>query len=386
MVRSRSGSGSLLSRQHAYCEISVSGPLPTFVDGAANGRKERPFHKKGISDIKAKQSPIYVVSIGLQMAEGSSGMRDLFWHTIAGRFALVAVLLAAATVSEAGSLVTAIQQDDLSQVEQEISNGADVTEEDMFLGAPIVLAAIRGNAKIVELLLEHGALVQIEDHVIGTPLHAAAFNGHLDVVKILIEHGSNIEAERASNGETPLHAAAEGGNREVVRLLISLGGNVNARSKDKYGPIHSAAASEHFDVVELLLANGAAPRPVDPVAPLLDSADPVEGARLFRGSCASCHSTAKGGPNQSGPNLWDIVKRQRASVSDFEYSSALLRRGGTWTYESLNSFLARPTDFIPGTKMTFSAATPTVEDRHKRAHLIAYLRQLSDEPATLPTP
>ena len=351
-----------------------------------NGRKEWAFHENGIAATMVYQLPIYVVSIGLQKAEGSNAMKDLLLYTVTRRFALVAVLLAAATVSEAGSLLTAIQQDDLSQVEQEIANGADVTQEDMFLGAPIVLAAILGNAKIVELLLEHGALVQIEDHVIGTPLHAAAVNGHLNVVKILIEHGSNIEAERASNGETPLHAAAEGGNREVVSLLISLGADVNARSRDKYGPIHSAAASEHFDVVELLLAKGAAPRPVDPVAPLMDSADPVEGARLFRGSCASCHSTEKGEPNQSGPNLWDIVERQRASVSDFDYSSALIRRGGAWTYESLNAFMARPTDFIPGTRMTFSAATPTVEDRHKRAHIIAYLLQLSDEPAVLPIP
>jgi cytochrome c len=121
------------------------------------------------------------------------------------------------------------------------------------------------------------------------------------------------------------------------------------------------------------------------IAPLMDSADPVEGASLFKGFCAACHSTDKGGSNQTGPNLWDIVERQKASLSDFDYSSALVRRGGAWTYESLNAFIARPTDFIPGTRMTFSAATPPIQDRHKRAHIISYLRQLSDEPAALPT-
>jgi ankyrin repeat protein len=151
----------------------------------------------------AYELPISVVSIGLQKVEGFNAMNDILLYSIARRFALVTVLLAAATVCEAGSLLTAIQEDDLSQVEQEIANGADVTEEDMFLGAPIVLAAILGNVQIVELLLDQGALVQIEDHVSGTPLHAAAINGHLSVVKILIEHGSNIEAKRASNGETP---------------------------------------------------------------------------------------------------------------------------------------------------------------------------------------
>ena len=130
-------------------------------------------------------------------------MDDNLLYSIARRVDLAAAFLASATATEAGSLIEAIEKDDLSQVEQEIANGADVTEEDMFLGAPIVLAAILGNVQIVELLLDQGALVQIEDHVSGTPLHAAAINGHLNVVKILIEHGSNIEAKRASNGETP---------------------------------------------------------------------------------------------------------------------------------------------------------------------------------------
>ena len=72
---------------------------------------------------------------------------------ITRQLAFAAVLLASATAGEAGSLIEAIEKDDLSQVEQEIANGADVTEEDMFLGPLIVLAAIRGNAQIVELLL-----------------------------------------------------------------------------------------------------------------------------------------------------------------------------------------------------------------------------------------
>jgi cytochrome c len=138
-------------------------------------------------------------------------------------------------------------------------------------------------------------------------------------------------------------------------------------------------------VVEILLAKGAVPRPVDPVAPLMDSADPVEGARLFRGFCARCHSTEKGGPNQTGPNLWDIVERQRASLSDFDYSSALVRSGGAWTYESLNAYIARPTDFVPGTTMVVFAGMSAVQDHQKRAHIISYLRQLSDEPAALPS-
>lgn len=320
-------------------------------------------------------------------------MDDNLLYSIVRRVVLVAAFLASTTATEAGSLIEAIEKDDLSQVEQEIANGADVTEEDMFLGPAIVLAAIRGNAQIVELLLDHGALVQTEDYNSGTPLHAAAVNGHLNVVEILIKHGANIDAVRASNGETPMHAAAEGGNGEIVELLISLGADVNARSSGNYGPIdsfasygpiHSAALSDHLEVVDLLRAYGASPRPIDPVAPLLNLADPEEGAKIFGSSCGQCHTADKGGPNRLGPNLWGLVGRKRASLSDFDYSSALIRHGGAWTYETINAFIASPTDFIPGTKMI--AFARTAPDRHERAHIIAYLRQLSDNPAPLPSP
>lgn len=297
--------------------------------------------------------------------------------------ALLVAVFTAATATQASSLITAIQQDDLTQVEQEIAEGADVTEEDMFLGSPITLAVIRGNSKIVELLLRHGAPLDGDDYASGTPLHAAAANGHLNIVEILIEHGADVYSARSSNGETPLHAAAEGGNIRVVELLISKGAQVNARSADKYGPIHSAAAAEHFDIVELLLAKGAAPQPIDPVIPLLKAADPVEGARIFGGKCGQCHNVEKNGPNQAGPNLWEIVGRQRAVFSEFDYSTALIRQGGVWTYETLNAFIARPTDFLPGTKMI--AMYPAVEDPQERAHIIAYLRQLSDALVALPT-
>lgn len=301
---------------------------------------------------------------------------------ITRQLVFAAVLLASATASQAGPLHTAIQQGDLGQVRQEIANGADVTEEELFLGAPLLLAVIGGNAQIVELLISHGASVQIEDHASGTPLHAAAANGHLGVVEILIKRGANIDAVRASNGETPMHAAAKGGNGEIVELLISLGADVNARSSDNYGPIHSAAASDHLEVVELLRAHGASPPPIDPVTPLMHLADPEEGGRLFGGFCAECHTTDKGGPNITGPNLWGIVGRTRASLPGFDYSSALTRRGGAWTYETLNAFIAMPTDFIPGTKMDGFFRTGL--DRRKRAHIIAYLRKLSDNPAPLP--
>ena len=51
-------------------------------------------------------------------------------------------------------------------------------------------------------------------------------------------------------------------------------------------------------------------------------------------------------------------------------------KGGTWTYDDLNKFLASPKAFVPGTAMGFAGIPKDSE----RADVIAYLRSLSDKP------
>jgi cytochrome c len=130
-------------------------------------------------------------------------------------------------------------------------------------------------------------------------------------------------------------------------------------------------------------AAAAAPT-VEPVSPLLASADPAKGEKVFK-KCQACHTGEEGGPNKVGPNLWNIVNRPVASHEGFKYSSAMTEfaAGGTvWDYEHLNLFTHKPKDEVPGTAMGF-AGLPKVQDR---AELIAYLRTLSSDPAPLPDP
>ena len=52
----------------------------------------------------------------------------------------------------------------------------------------------------------------------------------------------------------------------------------------------------------------------------------------------------------------------------------------TWSPETVNEFLTRPSQFIPGNRMVFIG----VGKPKDRANLIAYLRSHSDSPAPLP--
>ena len=119
---------------------------------------------------------------------------------------------------------------------------------------------------------------------------------------------------------------------------------------------------------------------VEPIDGLLASANAENGTTVAK-KCATCHTFESGGPNKIGPNLYDVVNRKIASHEGFSYSSALQDKASeTWTYEHLNSFIAKPKDWAPGTKMGF-AGLRKAEDR---ADLILYLRSLSASPAALP--
>lgn len=111
----------------------------------------------------------------------------------------------------------------------------------------------------------------------------------------------------------------------------------------------------------------------------------VEAGKAQSAKCQSCHNLDKGGPNQTGPNLWGVVGRHPGSHPGFAYSGAMTDFGAknpAWDYQHLFDFLKSPQQHIPGTKMTFVG----IKKSEDRVNLIAYLRTLADSPAAIPAP
>ena len=117
---------------------------------------------------------------------------------------------------------------------------------------------------------------------------------------------------------------------------------------------------------------------IDIVA-LMALGDLVVGEKVFK-KCAACHSIVKGGKNNIGPALYNVVGRQIGSVSDYKYSKALSSYGKEWTFEELNGYLIKPAKWIKGTKMAFAG----LRKEKDRASVILYLNQNSDNPLELP--
>ena len=124
----------------------------------------------------------------------------------------------------------------------------------------------------------------------------------------------------------------------------------------------------------------AAPAPSEPIEKLLQTAS-VEKGQAAAKVCQTCHTFEKNGPNRVGPNLYGIIGEPRGEGRGFNFSAAMKAKGGTWTIDDLNQFIANPKGFVPGTAMGFAGIPKDSE----RADVIAYLNSLSENPAPLPT-
>jgi cytochrome c len=121
-----------------------------------------------------------------------------------------------------------------------------------------------------------------------------------------------------------------------------------------------------------------APQQVQPIETLLASASTEKGQAVAK-QCVACHTFEKGGPNRVGPNLYGIVGANKAHLPNFNYSAGMKAKGGDWSFEELNKFLANPRGYVPGTNMTFAGLRDS-----QRADVIAYLNSLADSPKPLP--
>ena len=163
----------------------------------------------------------------------------------------------------------------------------------------------------------------------------------------------------------------------LFALLLSVGLSIFS------GVMFEAEAPEEPGYVIAVASEAGAPaEEAQPLPVLLAAADPDAG-KTVANKCLACHTFGSGEANKVGPNLWDVVNRPIAAHEGYEYDDAMhafAETAKTWTFENLNTFLHDPKGTVPGTKMAF----PGLKADKDRANVLAYLRTLSDNPASLP--
>ena len=98
--------------------------------------------------------------------------------------------------------------------------------------------------------------------------------------------------------------------------------------------------------------------------------DAAAGQKVFN-QCKACHDIEKG-VNKVGPTLKGVVGRKAASVADYKYSPAMVKKGEegvVWDEATLTAYLPNPKAYVPGTKMAFGG----LKKPDDVANVIAYL-------------
>lgn len=258
---------------------------------------------------------------------------------------------------------------------------------------PIHEAAASGDVITIERLLGEGIPVDQFDTTDPygrrtTALYRATMAGRAEVVKLLLEAGADPTL-RFPNSHSlihPLQVAAKFGRAEILDMFLENGADPNAPGIDSTA-LHVATVSNKPEIVDRLIEAGALPHVEQPsIASLVSGGDPERGQQLYVESCRRCHDTPR--PEEQAAakdrvaSLWGIVGREIASEENTIYSDAIKAVEGVWTLDRLNSMIALPGGFVPGTIMVHPKYTPPSDERD-RVDLISYLRTLSDNPELL---
>ncbi len=117
------------------------------------------------------------------------------------------------------------------------------------------------------------------------------------------------------------------------------------------------AAAEPMVEAEAVEVVEAAPEVAEePAVAALDPELVAAGEKAFK-KCKACHQVGEGAKNKSGPQLNNIVGRTLGAEDGFSYSknlAAMGEDGQVWDEAALAAFLAKPKEYIKGTKMSFS--------------------------------
>lgn len=91
--------------------------------------------------------------------------------------------------------------------------------------------------------------------------------------------------------------------------------------------------------------------------------------RLLYIQCRACHDLQPSPVEKVGPNLHGVMNRAAGADPEFSYSAALSRAKLVWDRATLDRWLTRPGELVPGNTMAFAGIANAAD----RAALIAYI-------------
>ena len=145
-----------------------------------------------------------------------------------------------------------------------IEHGGDVNCRAYDNCTPLMIAAERGQTKVVTFLIQHGADLDLRDMDGQTALHYAVCGSDVscEILSYLIENGAKVNAftRRDNCKRTPLMLACRYGHFNAVSSLIECGAKVNLQDAKGNTAVHYALSCSNgsLEVLSRLMSDGAA--------------------------------------------------------------------------------------------------------------------------------
>ena len=153
-------------------------------------------------------------------------------------------------------IIKAVQNRDMSNITNYITNGGDVNLKDQWGNTPLVWGVHYGHTDVVKILIDAKADVNAKDVNDQSALMKASDKGHTNIAKILISANADVNAKDI-RGQTALIMASQNGHRDVVKLLIDAKANVKTKDNEGLTALMWAKLENHNNVIGILETAGA---------------------------------------------------------------------------------------------------------------------------------
>lgn len=157
---------------------------------------------------------------------------------------------------ETEALILAAMMGHYKVVEVLLVHKAQIDAKDSWGKTALMWASYEGHYEIVKKLLTHGAQVDLQSYSLKTPLMYAIKKGHYKIVKELLIRGTCIDWQN-HGGKTALIIAASHGYYEIAKELMVRGAEIDIHDKYADTALIKAIKHTHMGLVKLLLRAGA---------------------------------------------------------------------------------------------------------------------------------
>ncbi len=134
-----------------------------------------------------------------------------------------------------------------------VSHGAKIDARDTVNNDTALIYGIRdGKFRVTEYLLDAGANPNLTDRRGVAPVHIAAVRNDVRLVLCLLGHGAAINVRTHGDGRTPLMIAAAAGFEEMVEILLGRGADPSIVDSGGKSPLERAVECHRSGTAEIL--------------------------------------------------------------------------------------------------------------------------------------